>query len=301
MANEIHTNDEKIESNPPQARCPRVGGKYGRIIEHLASFDIEDPEEIYGASRDFYYFEDDEDAPTKTPYNAHYQFWIWFNETGKDLMEIDRKQVYTFDYQHDTVEVNNKEAKSALSVRERLLLYLRSNAPPSDTLIAPAALTQEGIAKGIGTRRSHVPRSVSPLIDGGYVEGKLLHIKGQHRRKKTYFLTARGEADADLVRRVLMLKSIEEDRNAVVKKASNKRIQEAQRYVEGLSMVADSLDPYDAERLGEATKIIREIAEGRISYYEHMAEAAEKKGNSAEQQKAQARIIQLRHLLETGN
>lgn len=77
-----------------------------------------------------------------------------------------------------------------LTAKEKILLHLRDcrsrMGQPSQ------AVTQEGIASGIGIRRSHVPRAVKKLIQEGSVEEISARLPGKTRKMKTYELTSLG-------------------------------------------------------------------------------------------------------------
>jgi DNA-binding MarR family transcriptional regulator len=78
------------------------------------------------------------------------------------------------------------------TVKERILIHLlayarRAGAPPPE-------VTQKGIAKAAGIRRSHVPRALKQLIDDGYLEESKGRVAGG-RELKVYHLTERGVAE----------------------------------------------------------------------------------------------------------
>jgi DNA-binding PadR family transcriptional regulator len=54
-------------------------------------------------------------------------------------------------------------------------------------------MCQEGIAYSIGIYRTHVPLYLRKLVEEGFVEERLAHIKGVKRRRKVYLLTEKGK------------------------------------------------------------------------------------------------------------
>jgi len=87
----------------------------------------------------------------------------------------------------------------SLTVDERVILQLYEYIPYEEDFEAPDAITQAGIAKGVGIERKHVPRAVKKLISENLVETRVSHVKGGRQRKKVYYLTFEGKA---LARRI---------------------------------------------------------------------------------------------------
>lgn len=87
----------------------------------------------------------------------------------------------------------------SLTVDERVILHLYEYIPYEEDFEAPDAITQAGIARGVGIERKHVPRAVKKLISENLVETRVSHVKGGRQRKKVYYLTFEGKA---LARRI---------------------------------------------------------------------------------------------------
>lgn len=82
-----------------------------------------------------------------------------------------------------------------LTVNERVLLHLRESGgahDPSDAY----ALTQPGIAEGVGIRVNHVSRAVKQLIRERLVAEGTARVRGEVRKRKAYTVTAEGHAIA---------------------------------------------------------------------------------------------------------
>ena len=86
-----------------------------------------------------------------------------------------------------------------LSVNERILIHLKDYSPDPESDGAAMGQTQEGIGEGVGIRVNHVPRATKTLLEDGYIGEALVHVGGLKRKRKAFFLTARGaEIAADL-------------------------------------------------------------------------------------------------------
>jgi len=82
-----------------------------------------------------------------------------------------------------------------LSVNERILIHLKDFS--LDLKGASIGQTQEGIGDAVGIRINHVPRATSTLLEDSYIEETLVHVGGLKRKRKVFFLTARGSEIAD--------------------------------------------------------------------------------------------------------
>jgi DNA-binding MarR family transcriptional regulator len=98
--------------------------------------------------------------------------------------------------------------KISLTVDERVVLQLYEYIPFEEDFEAPDAITQAGIAKGVGIERKHVPRAVKKLISENLVETRVSHVKGGRQRKKVYYLTFEGKALARRIWESLAKKSV---------------------------------------------------------------------------------------------
>jgi hypothetical protein len=84
-----------------------------------------------------------------------------------------------------------------LSVNERILIHLKDFSMDSGGEGAIIGQTQEGIGEAIGIRINHVPRATGTLLEDGYIDEALVHVGGLKRKRKAFFLTARGSEIAD--------------------------------------------------------------------------------------------------------
>ncbi len=86
--------------------------------------------------------------------------------------------------------------KRLVTVEGAVLLHLLDYVKhsPEDTL--PLEMTQAGISRALGVRRSHVAQSLDTAIGQGMAEAHLSRVKGEKRKRKCYFLTHAGIAEA---------------------------------------------------------------------------------------------------------
>lgn len=83
-----------------------------------------------------------------------------------------------------------------LSVDERLLLQLQAGHDRFDDFIAPASLTQDGLAGTLDLLRNNVSRSLQALESAGLVRHRLAHVAGVFRRVRVYGLSPAGLTQA---------------------------------------------------------------------------------------------------------
>ncbi|MEE9150977.1 MAG: tetratricopeptide repeat protein [Thermoplasmata archaeon] len=88
-------------------------------------------------------------------------------------------------------------SKPHLTVQEKILLHLLERAKYEDMFEVPYSLTQDGIAEVVLVRRSYVSSATRELIEKGLAAEKLSHVKDEARRRKAYFLTIEGKAEAE--------------------------------------------------------------------------------------------------------
>lgn len=86
--------------------------------------------------------------------------------------------------------------KPRLTVQEKILLHLLEHSKSEDRFEVPYSLTQDGIAEAVGVKRSYVSQANREMIEKGIAAEKLSHVKGEARRRKTYFLTPEGMTQA---------------------------------------------------------------------------------------------------------
>jgi ATP/maltotriose-dependent transcriptional regulator MalT/DNA-binding MarR family transcriptional regulator len=91
-------------------------------------------------------------------------------------------------------------AKPHLTVTEKILIHLLDKVKFEDRFEVPYTLTQGGIADAVSVRRSYVSSATKEMINKGLLSEKLSHIKGEARRRKSYFLTPEGKAAAEKLR-----------------------------------------------------------------------------------------------------
>lgn len=100
-----------------------------------------------------------------------------------------------------------------MTVNEKILLHLKDCRSSRENL-TPGA-TQEGIARGVDIRRSHVPRAVKKLISEGNAEEIKGRLPGKARKVKMYLLTEPGmriarEISEEMEKERVMIRGVEE-------------------------------------------------------------------------------------------
>ncbi len=86
--------------------------------------------------------------------------------------------------------------KRLATVEEAILVYLKDFTRYREEIDVPLAITQMGISRDLGIRRSHVSISLDSARQKDLIEERTLHIIGEARRRKSYFLTHEGMAKA---------------------------------------------------------------------------------------------------------
>ena len=74
----------------------------------------------------------------------------------------------------------------------RALQYLKAHCRGDLEFVSPPELTQDGIAAALGITRPHASLVLKKLVEDGFVEPRLLHIRGRRRRKTAYVISPQG-------------------------------------------------------------------------------------------------------------
>ncbi|MCK4718731.1 MAG: tetratricopeptide repeat protein, partial [Thermoplasmata archaeon] len=83
-----------------------------------------------------------------------------------------------------------------LSLPRKIMVHLFSYRPDPGEYVLPVGMTQYGIGKAIGVRRSQVSAALKTLVEKGTVEVSKVHIAGCPRRLNAYRLTDIGRGAA---------------------------------------------------------------------------------------------------------
>lgn len=83
-----------------------------------------------------------------------------------------------------------------MKITDRILLHLSRYYGHAIEVVAPWAMTQDGIASSVGTERKNVAIPLKRLADSGYIAIHKRHIKGERSIRKIYALTAKGMKEA---------------------------------------------------------------------------------------------------------
>lgn len=103
----------------------------------------------------------------------------------------------------------SKPHKFRATVRERILIHLLDYTKQRHSSEVPPEVTQAGITDVVSGTRSHVSMVLASMIDSGLIEESLSHISGEMRRKKTYFMTAKGLGEAKEIRGRLLSETVQ--------------------------------------------------------------------------------------------
>jgi hypothetical protein len=99
--------------------------------------------------------------------------------------------------------------KVRVTVKEKILIHLLGFSKYRDEFEVPVKVTQEGMAKVIGVRRSHIASALKDLKTSELVYDNKTRIEGQERRKNAYFLTPQGEIEAHRIKESVNGKTIQ--------------------------------------------------------------------------------------------
>ena len=92
------------------------------------------------------------------------------------------------------------ERKSALTVKEKILLHLPYFSEHQNHQRVPRELSQKGIAEAVGISQKHLSQYIRPMIKEGLVLERSSYILEGRQHQKVYFLTELGRKEADWVR-----------------------------------------------------------------------------------------------------
>jgi hypothetical protein len=98
--------------------------------------------------------------------------------------------------------------KVRVTVKEKILIHLLSFSKFRDEVEVPAQISQDGMAKAVGVRRSHIASALKDLKSSDLVEERKARIQGQERRKNAYFLSHIGNEEAMRLKETVLEKNI---------------------------------------------------------------------------------------------
>jgi DNA-binding MarR family transcriptional regulator len=98
--------------------------------------------------------------------------------------------------------------KVRVTVKEKILIHLLGFTKYKDKFEVPSQVSQDGMAKSVGVRRSHIASALKDLRERELVEETKARFEGQERRKNAYFLTFEGQAEAQRIKEALLEKKV---------------------------------------------------------------------------------------------
>ena len=147
-----------------------------------------------------------------------------------------------------------------LTVKERILLHLFDYNRFAEEYEAPHEVTQSGIARAVGIRVQHVTQYTKPLIENGAVEEGVKHIQQRPRRRKAYFLSARGRHQVAALRHTLLRETVRfMPRSGKIEEVALSRIYQQERRGSRLLSLLQEL-----EASGYITEVIAEAEPGLV-------------------------------------
>ncbi len=93
-------------------------------------------------------------------------------------------------------DVELMKRKRLATVEEAILVYLKDYSRYREEADVPLSVSQMGISRSLGIRRSHISTSLDSAKKRDFIEEKKCHVKGETRKRKSYFLTEGGYARA---------------------------------------------------------------------------------------------------------
>ena len=124
-----------------------------------------------------------------------------------------------------------------MKIVDRILLHLSRYYGHAIEIVAPWAMTQNGIASGVGADRKNVAIPLSRLAESGHVTIHKRHIKGEKSIRKIYSLTASGMEEAGRVS-----KSFGETSVVLIDLEGNQRVSRMRDVSTFTSVKVDMLD-----------------------------------------------------------
>jgi hypothetical protein len=96
--------------------------------------------------------------------------------------------------------MNKNRGRYRFTIEDRILLHLLDFTKWRDKIDIPLNVTQEGISRGVGVKKKHVPRSLRKMIEKDLLLERTTHVISKPQRMKTYHLTFKGEERARRLR-----------------------------------------------------------------------------------------------------
>ena len=96
--------------------------------------------------------------------------------------------------------MSGAKGRYRFTIEDRILLHLLDFVRSRDDIEVSQNITQQGISKGVGIKKKHVPRSLKVMSEKDLLSERTTHVMGKTQRMKTYFLTIKGEEKARRLR-----------------------------------------------------------------------------------------------------
>lgn len=119
------------------------------------------------------------------------------------------------------------DSLTALTSKERILLYLTDFRDVEDRFELPTDLIQQSIAYGTGIQRKHLSQYLSDLIDEGLIIERKAHIQGMKQRMNGYYLSANGYPRAMALRKRISDEIVPVEQNGKIREMKVSDIDDA--------------------------------------------------------------------------
>lgn len=127
---------------------------------------------------------------------------------------------------------------SSLTVKELLLIAIRSTSGWGPHDVAPYCACQDGLANEIGKSRAHVSVELRTLLKDKLIIEYLAHIEGCRNRRKAYALTDLGYLEREKIARYDSSIGLHPVKNKMVSRPTNyERISELESRVSRLEQI----------------------------------------------------------------
>jgi hypothetical protein len=146
--------------------------------------------------------------------------------------------------------------KIRVTVKEKILIHLLNYTKYREKAEVPVQISQDGMAKAIGVRRSHIASALKDLREAGQIEEEKTRFRGEMRRKNAYFLLHEGQGEA------LRLKETLLEKDVILKKEDREekklKISEINKNIEGKLTILEILNRLSDEGIFDLTKKFEE-------------------------------------------
>ena len=180
-----------------------------------------------------------------------------------------------------------------LTVQDGIILHLLNYSNCQDEFEVPFDVTQPGIARALGIRRSHVSYEMKGLKAKCMVDERIAHIRNIPRKRKIYFLTPEGKNYtrkilANVEQKSVLLKDIKGETETVKLSEINKHLSKQIPILQLMLLtssdgVIETSKIEEFEKLGKSSEFIVTTQHKPVHFIDNMAQPMRFIGRVAEQ------------------